>query len=215
MPLLVANKVFFKRNFKIIINELCFNVLPGYLLLLKGDNGAGKSTLLKMISGLLPLHAGKIFFNGLDIDKNKNIYQKSIIYMSDKCSLKKELSILENIKYLALIRGYLINFEKINNILSYLNLENVKHLKVKEISKGQKQRVLLSLLILMQKKLWLLDEPTANLDTKGKFIFNKILLNHLKNDGIAIISIHDRLNYFFFEYKYDVLNLNRNKQYEI
>ena len=63
----------------------------------------------------------------------------------------------------------------------------------------------------MQKKIWLLDEPTANLDIKGKYLFNKILINHLKKGGSAIISIHDKINYFFFEYKYKILNLNNQE----
>lgn len=206
--LLVANKIFFKRDLKVIINNLSFKIQPGYLFLLKGDNGIGKSTLLKLISGLLPLHSGKIYYNGTCSKIYKNIYQQNMFYISDKCSLKKELSIIENLSYLMLLKGYKINLEKMKHALEYVDLHKVKNLKIKEISKGQKQRVLLASLILMKRKIWLLDEPVANLDTKGKYLFNKILINHLKKSGTAIISIHDKLNYLFFEYKYRILNLN-------
>ena len=206
--MLTINNIFFKRNFKIIINYLSFNILPGFLFLLKGDNGIGKSTLLRIISGLLPLHSGNIYSSKICLKLSNDIYQQNIVYIGDKYSLKKELSIVENLKYLLLLKGYRLSRQKIHDTLEYIDLHRIKDIKIKAISRGQKQRVLLSLLILMQKKLWLLDEPTANLDIKGKYLFNKILMNHLKKNGKSIISIHDKLNYFFFEYQYKILNLN-------
>ena len=64
--MLTAEKIFFKRNFKVIINNISFKILPGYLLLLKGDNGIGKSTLLRC------------FMQDLNIDSGKVVWSKNV-----------------------------------------------------------------------------------------------------------------------------------------
>ena len=84
--------------------------------------------------------------------------------------------------------------ENFKNAIKIFNLKHLLDIKIENLSSGEKRRVSLSRLILSNSKIWFLDEPTNSLDKKNTLIFFKILNQHLKSNGIAVIASHDEIN---------------------
>lgn len=142
----------------------------GKALVLKGPNGSGKSTLLRILAGLIDSNIPKI-----DIPFH---------YIGHKLGLIENLSVSENLEIL-------------NGGSSQSDLWDLRELmpqKVRNLSKGQKQRVALSRLTLIPKPLWILDEPTSGLDHDMKSLFVGHLDGHLRKGGSAILALHDDID---------------------
>jgi len=178
-----------------LIQELFFQVLDFSVqknekTLIKGKSGIGKTTLFKILLGFEPIDKGRVSFNGLDIVKEhiKDIRQQ-IFYLSQDIDLKNEkvktlldeiwkhnlLKILDNTRF-----PVLMNFLDLNEII--LNQS------VKELSGGERQRIGLFIGFLLDRPVWLLDEPTSSLDEKMK---NKIMDYILGLEKTIIIISHD------------------------
>ena len=150
---------------------------------LKGPNGSGKTTLLKIISGLIFPNYGQVLWS-------KDLKNK-INFVSHSNGLSPTLTVKMNLENW--IKLFEIK-EKVENILSFFNIQNLVHKKVKELSEGQQRKVALSRLFVSQRKVWILDEPLEALDKNSKDIFCNLLLDHIKNNGMIIISSNQELN---------------------
>jgi heme exporter protein A len=157
---------------------------------ISGSNGSGKTTLLKIAANLLSPTKGTIVYK----DSDKNISSEKINnyvgFMAPYLVLYDEFSPLENLRHFAKIRGISFNKEKVENLLEGLNLSSRKDERLKVYSSGMKQRVKFIFSLIHLPKLLLLDEPTSNLDEKGKKIVYD-LIEKEKEDRIIIIASND------------------------
>ena len=140
-----------------------------------GSNGVGKTTLLRSIAGLQPIDNGQIVIN-LD----------DIVFAGDSNGVKSSLTVLENLRFWNTIFGG----KNIKEALSKFHLKKFENRFAGKLSAGQKRRLSLARLLLTDKPIWLLDEPTVSLDKKSLEEFSKILKNHLEAGGAALIATH-------------------------
>lgn len=180
------------KNFgdKIVISGVDYNFDTGNLYLIKGKSGCGKSTLLSIIGLLEKPTSGKIKFSDSDqIDNNKHARKyanTNISYLFQDNNLIEEFTVKEN---LSLVKSAP---EKMVELLSQVKMEQHLDKQVSQLSKGEKMRVSLVRVLLEDKPIWLLDEPTANLDADNiKIILD--ILNRAAANKLVIAVVHNSL----------------------
>lgn len=158
---------------------------------LLGPNGAGKSTFMKLISMLLEPSGGEILFDGKDIRVLKKDFLKVLGYMPQQTCLYPEFGVLEYLYYIGALKGMerKVLFGAAEELLEKVRLSNVKNQKIKTLSGGMQQRLMLAQALLDQPKVVILDEPTAGLDPKKRIEMRNLIAEYAR-DRIIIIATH-------------------------
>lgn len=179
------------------VDNLSFEVKDGEIFGLLGVNGAGKTTTFRMITGLLDKTEGEITFNGKKIDYS--VTDKIGFLAEERCLLTK-LTVFEQAKFYGGLKS--MSEKDIESRLDYLldklEISDYKNKKIKELSKGNQQKVQFIMAILHKPKLLILDEPFSGLDPINIELFKNLILE-LKHEGTSIIfSSHrmDHVEYF-------------------
>ena len=154
-----------------------------------GDNGSGKSTLLKLISNLITPSGGKIIYTHDDVEIDKEVFIKKIIFTAPYQNLIEELTVKEFLIFHYKFRDYIKNPL---TILSEFELENFKNTQIKNLSSGSEQKLKLLISFNTKADFILLDEPTTNLDRKGITIYTKTIKKYSKDRGIIIATNREK-----------------------
>ena len=186
-PLLQAHALAFARNEETIFGPLDFTLHAGEIVLMEGDNGSGKTTLLKVLSGLLEATSGEVLLHGAPLTLAKLSHQVALL--GHLLGLKLELSALENLRFAIGLGGIRTGITP-QLALASVGLDGFEDQPLRMLSAGQRKRVALARLLLVPAALWLLDEPYANLDREGIELVNRILDNHARRGGAALITSH-------------------------
>ena len=160
-------------------------------VVLLGENGAGKSTLFKIISGFSEPDSGELLFENENIKNGRMKYLQNIGYVPEISALYGEMTTLEFLEFSADLKRMSAEqkSEKIEKMLSLLELRNVAFQSLGTLSKGYKKRAELAAAMLSEPKILLLDEPTEGLDPVQKESMRQIIKNYAKNN-LVIISTH-------------------------
>jgi energy-coupling factor transport system ATP-binding protein len=172
-----------------ILNKVSFKLSKGEHISILGRNGSGKSTFLKSIVNLIEKESGTIKINDKDINDD-NSFLKSVGFLFQNpndnfvtSDVKDELIFrMENVS----ISSELMN-DRIDSIATQLNIEHLLERKISTLSEGEKQRVALASILIADKDILLLDEPTSMLDSYNSKVFNS-LINELKDVSIILIT---------------------------
>jgi len=175
-----------------VLRGLSFSVTAGYCLQVTGINGAGKSTLLRALCGLLPLEEGVVNWRGNDTSRDRHAFHAELAWLGHGTALKGDLSAAENLRYSAGLRRTLSAAE-IGHALASVGFAAGDQRLARQMSAGQQRRVALARVLLLECALWILDEPTANLDSHGQAVFGQLLHAHLQRGGLAIVATHQAL----------------------
>lgn len=156
-----------------------------------GPNGAGKSTLMNILTDNLLRDSGRILCNETEITKMKAQYRKIMRYMPQQQQLYDSFTVNHFISYMGTLRGMDKKEirRRMEELLPLLNLSEVRRKKIKELSGGMKQRVLLVQALLDDPQILILDEPTAGLDPKERIRIRN-LISDLSGDKIVLIATH-------------------------
>ena len=168
---------------------LNFALCAGQCCIPTGENGAGKTTLLRVLCGLSEADRGTVLWHGFPIAQRREAYYKSLIYIGHQLGFRSGLSVKENLEFYRDL-GNRHDTDNIEDALDYFAITDIAKQPYASLSRGQQQRSALCRLIIEQVPLWLLDEPTSALDKQGHDIFQELLLRHLSNGGIAIVTTH-------------------------
>jgi heme exporter protein A len=177
-------------NDRTIFKELSFSMAQGELVHLQGKNGCGKTSLLNILAGLSPAANGEIYFHGSLSCKDEH-YQQRIGYIGHKLGLLPHLTVAENLLF-----WRDLNREKsdVQAVLSAHQLDSYADYYLNELSQGLKKRVALCKLSLLNRDLWLLDEPFNALDKESQQRLN-CQLSILKGEGkMILLSAHQTLS---------------------
>ena len=136
-------------------------------MLLTGKNGAGKTTLLRAIAGLLDPEEGQVSWRGAPARQARDAFHAELAYLGHEPPLKGDLSARENLKFSIGIRRAVTRAE-IDAALKRTGAQPFADRAVRMLSAGQRRRVALAGVLLSGAVLWLLDEPTTNLDADGQ-----------------------------------------------
>lgn len=177
-------------NQKTVVNKLSLTVKKGEVYGFLGPNGSGKTTTIRMICGLLTPDSGSGTCLGYDILRDQDKIKQSVGYMTQHFSFYKDLSVLENLNFIANIYGVADSKQAVARIMEEHDLLKFKNQLTGELSGGWKQRVALAACLLHKPDLLLLDEPTAGIDPIARRIFwDKI--HSLSEQGITtLMSTH-------------------------
>ncbi|MDC0861361.1 ABC transporter ATP-binding protein [Alphaproteobacteria bacterium] len=171
------------------INQLSFEIKIGDVMGFLGPNGAGKTTSMRVITQFLKPDSGSVHINKININDDP-IGSKSLIgYLPEGVPLYQDFSAYLYLRYVAEVRNLENIEEKIHDILSDLQLEEIKDIPIETLSKGFKRRVGLAQALIHDPQILILDEPTDGLDPLQKFEVRKLIKNLSKKKAI-IISTH-------------------------
>ena len=166
------------------LNNVSMTLESGKIIGLLGPNGSGKTTLIKIINGLLKDYEGEVLVDGknVGIDSRKIIsYLPDENYFQDWMYIKDVLSIFSDLYE---------DFDK-ENCLTLMNRFKLdKGMKIKEMSKGMKEKFQLSLVMSRKAKLYILDEPIAGVDPAAREVILDVILNNYEEDALVLISTH-------------------------
>ncbi len=153
---------------KTVVDGFSIQVPRGEIYGFLGPNGSGKTTTIRLLCGLLTPDAGEGTCLGLDIRTQSAAIKRQVGYMTQKFSFWEDLSIAENLDFVARMYGVPDRRQKVRDALDRLGLTNRRDQLAGELSGGWKQRMALAACILHEPKLLLLDEPTAGVDPKAR-----------------------------------------------
>jgi heme exporter protein A len=179
------------RGNRLVFRDVGFRVEAGQALSLEGPNGAGKSSLLRMIAGFLPPASGAIRLqsDGAEISDNEE-RGGYVGWLGHHDAAKPQLSPRETLQFFAALYRVAAN---VDAALDEVGLGKARDLPSQYLSAGQKKRLSLARLKLLNRPLWLLDEPLAALDTAGKSLAAQFIASHVASGGIAIVATHEPL----------------------
>lgn len=193
---LSINQISFTRDNHFLFQALEATLRSGQWLELRGMNGSGKSTLLRILTGFLRPDQGAIFWNETPIESFRQQYQQSLHYLGHRNGHQTQLTVKENLQCLCMLYQQPSNDAIFSAILTRMGLSHKMHYRVSELSAGEAKRLALARLLLIPRRLWLLDEPLTTLDREGQHCFQEILQHHLAAGGMAIIATHHALHEF-------------------
>ncbi len=183
-----------ERGGKPLFVEVDVRAPPGLALILTGRNGSGKSTLLRALAGLNEPIAGTVSWNGATVTPGSSAWRATLAYAGHKSGHKDDLSVAENLELACALDGSDVDASGCIQALERVGLRRRRALQVKRLSQGQKQRLTLARLSLSRRPLWLLDEPSAALDTDARALLADILREHLERGGVAVVATHDAID---------------------
>ncbi|MFV0424865.1 MAG: ABC transporter ATP-binding protein [Bacilli bacterium] len=180
----------------VAVDDLSFQLDTGEILGLLGANGAGKTTTFRIILGILKQTSGEVQYNGEHIDLNKS---SEIGFLVEERALLTKYTVYQQLKFFADLKGMNKNKvdEKIDYWLKHFSLSDKKNSKIKQLSKGNQQKIQFISAIIHEPKLIILDEPFSGLDPFNINLFKKTILE-LKEKGCCIIFSSHRLDHVEF-----------------
>lgn len=176
------------RGGRLTLQAPDFTVAAGQAAVLRGPNGAGKSTLLRALAGFLPLARGDAHLDGLALSNDRDGFAERIVYAGHLDAVKPALTIRGNLASWARIFGAAEG--KADEALERFQLSHVADMPAAYGSAGQKRRLGLARLLVINRPLWLLDEPTVSLDTNAVGFFADVVAEHCAAGGLAIAATH-------------------------
>ena len=181
------------RGDRHVLRGVSFEATPGQCLLLTGKNGAGKTTLLRAIAGLLDPEEGEVSWRGVSTRAERDVFHEQLAYLGHEPPLKGDLTGSENLGFAIGIRRTVTPAE-IESALARTGAGPFSDRPVRMLSAGQRRRVALAGVLLTQAALWLLDEPTTNLDADGQQLVADLVGEHIGANGIVIAAVHHPLS---------------------
>lgn len=167
-PVIDARDLVKRFGARTVVDRLSIRVERGQICGFLGPNGSGKTTTIRMLCGLLTPDGGTGTCLGHDIVKEAWAIKRQVGYMTQRFSLYEDLSIRENLDFVARLYGMDRRRERVAEALERLGLQDRRHQLAGALSGGWKQRLALAAAILHEPKLLLLDEPTAGVDPKAR-----------------------------------------------
>lgn len=183
---LVAEALAGERGGEPIFEGIAFTLEAGEALLVTGPNGAGKSTLLRVIAGLLHPFAGTARIE--DAAQHFPNVAAASHYLGHLNAMKPALSVAENLDFWRRFNGE--PRLEVEEALEEIGLPEVGQLPFACLSTGQKRRVSITKMLVSHRPVWLLDEPTAGLDSRSEVWFADLMRKHLRDAGILIAATH-------------------------
>lgn len=173
------------------VDRLSFEVKTGEVLGFLGPNGAGKTTTMKAITGYIEIDEGDVKVGGISVRENPGEVKKYIGYLPENNPLYHEMSIIDYLSFVAGLQG--VEKEQIESrvaeMVKVCGLLQEKHKKIRELSKGYKQRVGLAQALIHDPEVLILDEPTTGLDP-NQIVEIRELIKRIGREKTVILSSH-------------------------
>ena len=190
-PIIKFENVSINFGQRTVLDNVNFKINEKTIHGLLGPNGAGKSTMYHLITGLLEPQKGKILINGEDVTKIP-VYLRTkkygISFVPQYGGTFADLTLHDNLKAISeiVIENKHLRTERINNLISKFELENIKDIKSKKLSGGERKRLTIALSLLSKPRILLLDEPFSALDILSVKMLQELIINLQQENNITI-----------------------------
>ena len=172
------------------LNDVSFEVGEGEIVGLLGPNGAGKSTAMNILTGYLSSTSGEVYIDGVNILDDPIAAKKNIGFLPEQPPLYPEMTVIEYLNFVYELKGCELDRKPhIDEIISVTKLHEVKDRLIRNLSKGNKQRVGIAQALIGDPKVVIFDEPTVGLDPK-QIIAVRNLLRTLAKRHTVVLSTH-------------------------
>jgi heme exporter protein A len=180
------------RGERHVLRGVHFVLARGACLELCGANGSGKTTLLRALCGLIYPEEGRVLWNGENVRRDLPAFHAVLAYLGHEPPLKADLTARENLRYWIGVRRHLTS-EELAAALARVGAGPWCERQVRTLSAGQRRRVALAGIALLSVPLWLLDEPTTNLDAEGRELVGELIREQLARGGMVVAAVHHGL----------------------
>jgi heme exporter protein A len=191
--MLSATQLDVMRGGRTVVAGVSFDVDDGCALVFHGANGSGKSTLMATLAGLIAPNAGSVSWRGADVRDEPARYRRELAYLGHSDGLSGEMTVIENLRFSTLLGSRLAHAALVRReaaVLDAAGLAHARTFRVNRLSAGQRRRVALARLVLADKPLWIVDEPTDALDDAAAAWFTACIDTHLHGGGTVIAATH-------------------------
>lgn len=179
-----------ERGGRVVFSGLDFCLASGQALVLTGPNGAGKTSAIRLLAGLLRPVSGSIRWGDEPIADDPGDHAKRLCLVGHNDALKPAWTLTQNLNFWARFAGAKDPGQRAEAALQALDLAPLGAVPVNQLSRGQTRRGALARLLLVERPLWLLDEPTASLDSASSQLVSGLIEDHRARGGRAIIATH-------------------------
>jgi heme exporter protein A len=187
-----ADNLHLWRGERHVLRGVSFRLNCGTCLEVCGANGAGKTTLLRVLCGLIYPEEGRVLWKGANVRRDLRAFHAALVYLGHEPPLKADLTARENLHYWIGVRRNL-GHEELDLALTRVGARGWCDRLVRTLSAGQRRRVALAALALLPVPLWLLDEPTTNLDSEGREVVGNLIGEQLARGGMVVAAVHQGL----------------------
>jgi ABC-2 type transport system ATP-binding protein len=191
VPRLAVQGLQHKYGDRPVIEGLTFTLAPGQAIALVGPNGAGKTTVLKCIVGSAEPAAGKILLDGVPIDERVEVVRRDVATLLDDLDFFPDLTAAEHLDLLARAHGNASPEDLVDTTLDDIGLLPAADQLPGSLSSGQRRRLALATALVRPRKLMVLDEPEARLDTDGVQWLSEKLVAEKKAGTSILFASHD------------------------
>lgn len=180
------------RGERVLFRPVTFSLVSGQAVSLLGSNGSGKTSLLRSVAGLGRVDSGNIHWNSQEIRPgHANPMKQNCCYLGHKNGISTALTLKENLEFHAAIHRR--TKQEAEQAAEYFGVKDKWCHRCDTLSAGQCRRAALARLLLIDRPLWLLDEPYTSLDGEGIEKVDALIHNHLQQGGMAIIATHQEI----------------------
>lgn len=172
-----------------VLNHLTLKLNEGEVLGLIAPNGSGKTTFLNSIVGLVPRESGSFVLNdSIAYEKQREAYLKEVFFLESSQNLYPDLTVQQ---HLEMVKDLWQSELSISDTLNIFHIDRFQNKKVRQLSLGMKQQLLLSLYYMSDAKVLLFDEPLNGLDPTNTQLFNSLIQSFAKRGKTIIMSSHN------------------------
>ncbi|WP_371397781.1 heme ABC exporter ATP-binding protein CcmA [Fretibacter rubidus] len=173
------------RGTALLFSGVSFSIDPGQLIWVNGGNGMGKTSLLRLLAGFSRADSGIIDWS----KDGRSVAAKDLVgFQGHHDAFKSALTAHESLVFWADLMDVP---DDTDSVLKAVGLAMRADVRTGALSAGQKRRLALARLMLSKKPLWVMDEPTAAMDTKGVALIHSLVEGHIRSGGSAIIASHN------------------------
>lgn len=177
-----------RRGARRVLEGVTFDLAPGRAMVLRGPNGAGKSTLIRVLAGLAPAAAGGADLGGLSLTGGPGEWREAVAYIGHRDAVKPALTVAENLtRWARILSG---DPGRVHGALDRLALRDLAEAPAGVLSAGNMRRLGLARLLVVDRPLWLLDEPTVSLDAAATGVVADMIADHCAGGGLALAATH-------------------------
>jgi ABC-2 type transport system ATP-binding protein len=169
-----------------VIDGISFRIEEPAIYVVLGPNGAGKTTLFRTIAGILKPYNGKIEIGGLP--SQSKAAREQLAYLTHIDGIPDGMKVVDALSFYAGVEQ--VGMDAVDKVIKLLELEELSQKYFSQLSQGQKKRVSVARVFLREKSVYLLDEPTANLDPKVSKEIRELILG-LSKDRVVLYSSHN------------------------
>ena len=189
---LLVNAINLRKSFGSVhaVDGVSLEIAAGEIYGLVGADGAGKTTTMRLLVGALKMDSGQVNICGYDINRQTEQARSQFGYLSQRFSMYEDLSVLENIRFFAEVRGLKSNewLPRCREILEFVGLEKFTDRRAGQLSGGMKQKLGLASALVTRPRVLLLDEPTTGVDPVTRQDFWQLVIRlTTQGDGVSVI----------------------------